>query len=83
MIDKLQADHRTLVGHLDDVERSLGALPGDPEARVETATTVERLAEHLEAHLALEEQSLAPALSAVSSVVPEAAVPTPPLRCSG
>jgi hemerythrin-like domain-containing protein len=83
VIDKLRADHRTLAGHLDDVERSLDALPGDPEARAEAATMVERLAEHLEAHLAFEEQSLAPALTAVSSVVSEAAVPPPPPESFG
>ena len=51
---------------------------GRPDAAATTVEAVESLAEALEAHLALEEASLAAALDAVSQVVSEEDVPPPP-----
>jgi hypothetical protein len=78
VIDKLMADHRILTGYLDEVEKTLGALPGDAAARTAAAAAVERLAEHLEAHLDFEEGNLASALNMLSRVVSEDDFPAPP-----
>jgi Hemerythrin HHE cation binding domain len=78
VIDKLRADHRTLAGHLDEVERALGALPGDAAASAAAAGAMQRLTEHLEAHLDFEEAQLAPALNALSAAVAEEDFPAPP-----
>jgi hemerythrin-like domain-containing protein len=80
VIDKLMADHRILTGYLDEVEKTLGALPGDAAARTAAAAAVERLAEHLEAHLDFEEGDLASALNMLSRVVSEGDFPAPPPR---
>jgi hypothetical protein len=66
VIDRLQADHRTLTGHLDQVERALGGLPGDAAAKAATTDAMARLSDRLEAHLRFEEEQLAPALNALS-----------------
>jgi hypothetical protein len=71
VIDRLRADHRTLTGLLDDVERAVGVLPADPAATAAATDAIERLTEQLQAHLAFEERSLAPALNAISRVVSE------------
>jgi Hemerythrin HHE cation binding domain len=78
VIDKLSADHRVLTGYLDEVERALGALPGDEAARERAAAAVARLSERLQAHLDFEEDNLASALNMLSRVVSEADFPAPP-----
>jgi hemerythrin-like domain-containing protein len=80
VIDRLRAEHRTLSDYVDEVERTFGALPGDPAAMAAATAAVERLSEHLEAHLRFEEESLAPALNEVSRhVSPEDVdAPEPP-----
>jgi Hemerythrin HHE cation binding domain len=80
VVDRLRAEHRTLTGHLDEVERALGALPGDAAAKTAAAGAMARLSQHLEAHLRLEEERLAPALNAMSRVVTEDEIPPPPAR---
>jgi hypothetical protein len=78
VVDKLQADHLVLTGYLDEVERALAAGPDDPAARAAAVPAVERLSEHLHAHLAYEETQLAEALNAISRVVSEDQVPASP-----
>jgi hypothetical protein len=78
VVDKLQADHLVLTGYLDEVERALAAGPDDPAARTAAVPAVERLSEHLHAHLAYEETQLAAALNAISRVVSEDQVPASP-----
>jgi hypothetical protein len=78
VVDKLRADHRTLAGHLDEVERALGMLPGDDAANAAAAGAMRRLSEHLETHLDFEEERLAPALNALSAAVAEEDFPAPP-----
>jgi hypothetical protein len=78
VIDKLSADHRVLTGYLDEVERALGALPGDEAARERAAAAVARLSERLQAHLDFEEDNLASALNMLSRVVSEADFPALP-----
>jgi hemerythrin-like domain-containing protein len=78
LIEKLQADHRTLTGYLNEVEQALSALPGDGSAKTAAASAMERLSEHLEAHLSFEEENLAPALNAMSKMVPESEAPPAP-----
>ena len=78
VIDKLKADHRALAGYLDRAQNAVAALPGDPATRSAAVHAVEDVARHLTAHLDEEEQRLAPALNAVSRVVPEHEVPPPP-----
>jgi hypothetical protein len=83
LVAKLQADHRTLASYLDDMDRALGALSGDAAAMSAAADAVRRLSELLEAHLRFEEENLAPALAALSSVVSEDDVPAPPPEAFG
>jgi hemerythrin-like domain-containing protein len=64
--DRLGAEHRALAGLLDELERALGALPGDAAATVAATGAVARLSDRLEAHLRVEEEQLAPALNALS-----------------
>jgi hemerythrin-like domain-containing protein len=78
VIDKLRGDHRTLAGLLDRAEQAVISLPDDPAARSTASAAVERLADHLQSHLAHEERALASALNAVSMVVSEDDVPPPP-----
>lgn len=82
VIRRLQDDHRTLSRHLDEVEDAMTAAAGDDAAKAAAAKAaaveaIERLAGHLEAHLALEEETLAPALNALSEVVAEDDLPPP------
>jgi hemerythrin-like domain-containing protein len=71
VIEQLQADHRILARYLDDVEQALLSAPDDDTAKAAAMEAVELLSEHLESHLAFEEAKLAPALNALSAVVPE------------
>ncbi|HZB29906.1 MAG TPA: hemerythrin domain-containing protein [Streptosporangiaceae bacterium] len=78
VIEELQADHRVLARYLDDVERALTNAPNDDAAKAEAIEALERLSEHLESHLAVEEARLAPALNALSAVVTEDDLLPPP-----
>jgi hemerythrin-like domain-containing protein len=62
-IDRLEAEHRELIDHLDDLEHALAALPGDTAARTAASAAMARLAQHLDAHLRYEEAHLMPALT--------------------
>jgi hypothetical protein len=83
VLERLVSDHRTLTGYLDSVEEALKALPGDELARSAATAGIERLARHLEKHLAYEEENLAPALNALSRDVPEDEFPAPPPKHFG
>jgi hemerythrin-like domain-containing protein len=76
VVDELVADHRALAADLEEVERALAAPPGDGAAR-DAAGALERLSEHLEAHLGFEEERLGPALNRLSSTVAEEDFPAP------
>jgi len=78
VIAKLRADHLLLTRYLDETERALTDLPGDAAATTAAVSALERLVEHLAAHLDFEEVSLTPALTALSTVVSEDDVPAPP-----
>jgi hypothetical protein len=78
VIEKLQADHRTLARYVDDVERALMSAPDDAAAKAAAIEALERLSEHLESHLVFEETRLAPALNALSAVVTEDDLLPPP-----
>jgi hypothetical protein len=78
VVGKLKADHRVLAAYLDEANRAVGALPGDPPARAAAVRAIHDLAAHLGAHLDFEEERLAPALNAVSRIVSEDEVPAPP-----
>jgi hypothetical protein len=61
VVDKLEADHRTISRLLDDVEESAGKLDdatANP-ARQRLVIALGRLEEDLLAHLAFEEESIA------------------------
>jgi hypothetical protein len=64
LVDRLEGDHRRVAEQLDELEAAVGALSADdaeaPRARVVAA--LDALAEHLLAHLELEEQGIGPAL---------------------
>jgi len=64
VVDRLQEDHREVAGLLEAVESAVEALDGDdtPAARVKVAAALEALADHLLAHLDLEEESVADTL---------------------
>jgi iron-sulfur cluster repair protein YtfE (RIC family) len=60
---RLEAEHHELLARLDEVTRTLAALPGDAGTRSAAAKALERLSERLHAHLRFEEESLFAALS--------------------
>jgi hypothetical protein len=64
LVDRLEGDHRRVAEQLDELEAAVAALQADdaggPRTRVVAA--LDALAEHLLAHLELEEQSIGPAL---------------------
>ncbi|MEO5950914.1 MAG: hemerythrin domain-containing protein [Chloroflexia bacterium] len=62
VIDKLEADHREVSDYLDAVEDAANRLRGDEAARVELATALNGLAQHLITHLDYEEANLNPTL---------------------
>ena len=64
VVDKLEADHHVVSGHLDEVEaatRALGAA-GSAGRRGDLIAALERLSADLLAHLDFEEDSLGPTL---------------------
>ncbi|MDX3074143.1 hemerythrin domain-containing protein [Streptomyces sp. NPDC088354] len=66
VVDKLEADHRSVSGLADAVEAAAHALTHGGETaeeRTRLADALDRLSEFLLAHLAYEETSLAPLLS--------------------
>jgi hemerythrin superfamily protein len=66
VVDRLEEDHRRVSDLLDAVERSAEELTGAAPARTELAGALDVLAEHLLAHLALEEESVEPAMALLS-----------------
>ena len=64
MVDKLEADHRSVSDLLDEVEASAGLLTEDDggAARRRVAVALDALAAELLAHLEFEELSIGPAL---------------------
>ena len=62
VIDKLEADHLVIAGHLDAVEAAAGRISSDAAARTELAAALRGLAEHLITHLDYEEANLNPTL---------------------
>ena len=77
VIERLEAEHRTLTSCLDEVEHALLRLPGDAAAGRTATTALARLSELLLAHLAFEEDKLAAALDAMSLAVSEDDLPAP------
>jgi Hemerythrin HHE cation binding domain len=73
--EQIRAEHRVLARHLDRAQEAVAALPGDAATRSCAGRILDDLATHLVAHLDDEERRLAPALTALSRVVPEHAVP--------
>jgi hemerythrin superfamily protein len=64
VVDRLEADHREVAVHLDEVEQDTRALSDDDgiEHRRSLSDALGRLADHLLAHLAFEEESVAPTM---------------------
>jgi iron-sulfur cluster repair protein YtfE (RIC family) len=64
VVDKLEADHREVSGHLDEVEAACDGLVRDDNtsARDRVVVSLNTLAEQLLAHLAYEEEAVAPTL---------------------
>lgn len=64
VVDRLEADHRRVSNHLDDVEAAADDLvrQDDAEARTRVIEALQTLAEHLLAHLEYEEQEITPTL---------------------
>ena len=60
IVDRLEGDHRLVSEQLDELEAAAAALGKDGRERVVEALNT--LAEHLLAHLTLEEESIGPAL---------------------
>jgi len=79
-VARLRAEHDQLAAYADEAERAVAALPGEAGAAVAARAAIGRLADHLTAHLAYEEESLAGALNEMSRrVTPEQlGVPEPP-----
>lgn len=63
-VDKLEADHRIVSGLLDEVEAAARGLGGDDAPiRQKLVAALQTLSDHLLAHLAFEEERLAPVLA--------------------
>jgi hemerythrin-like domain-containing protein len=62
IIDKLEADHVVVAGHLDAVEAAADRILTDESARTELADALRGLAEHLLTHLDYEEANITPTL---------------------
>jgi Hemerythrin HHE cation binding domain len=62
LIDRLEADHRSVAEQLDEVEAAVGALNGDAGERERLVAALNTLAEDLLAHLEREEEDIGPAL---------------------
>jgi hypothetical protein len=61
-LDKLESDHEEVALLLEDVDSAVAVLVEDETRRGAAVTALDRLANHLLAHLDFEEQSLSPAL---------------------
>lgn len=62
VLDRLDEEHHTIHGLLEDVDRALVAVVSGPEALPGLRAAVERLAASLTEHLGYEEEQLVPAL---------------------
>jgi iron-sulfur cluster repair protein YtfE (RIC family) len=64
VVDRLEADHRRVSDHLDEVGAAADALAQEDtvEARRRVAESLDALATHLLAHLDFEEESVGPAI---------------------
>lgn len=62
VIDRLEAEHRTVSGLLDEVEAATRELDAAEDASQRLMAALIRLSEHLLEHLAFEEEALAPVL---------------------
>ncbi len=58
VLDRLDEEHRTIHGLLEEVDRALVAVVSGPDGLPGLRTAVERLAEQLTAHLTYEEEQL-------------------------
>jgi hypothetical protein len=66
VVDKLEADHRTVSDLLDEVEAATDAASGsaaDQRGRRRLAEALDRLSDHLFEHLTYEEKVLAPVIN--------------------
>ncbi|MDG6102156.1 hemerythrin domain-containing protein [Dactylosporangium aurantiacum] len=61
-VDRLEADHRAVAGLLDEIEAAAGDLAA-AGARTRLVEALDTLSAHLLAHLAFEEEALAPVLA--------------------
>jgi hypothetical protein len=70
LVERLEADHRRVAGLLKDVEADAERLDGGDrqEARKPLAESLGELADHLLAHLELEEREVAPTLKAMTGL---------------
>jgi iron-sulfur cluster repair protein YtfE (RIC family) len=66
VVDRLEADHRQIAVHLDEIEGVAGALisADTTSTRQRMVAALRGLADHLLAHLTYEEESIGPALRA-------------------
>ena len=64
VVDRLEADHVRVGGHLDEVEAGVDELVTNdaPESRQQLVDALSRLSEHLLAHLAYEEETILPTM---------------------
>jgi hypothetical protein len=64
VVDRLEADHRRVADHLDEVTAASAALGQDdtPAARERVVLALDELAAHLIAHLDFEEEAISPTL---------------------
>ena len=67
VIDRLEADHRLVSEHLDAVDAAARRVVDDEPSRADLADGLQRLAEHLTAHLDYEETNLGPTLRRIRS----------------
>jgi len=68
VIDRLEAEHRTVSDLLDEAEAAAAALgqADDEPARARVTLALDAVADHLLAHLEYEEERLAPAIKGLS-----------------
>jgi hypothetical protein len=64
VIEKLEADHRAIAVHLDEIAERIGELQWDetPSLRQRLAAALDDLSEHLLEHLDYEEKAVSPTL---------------------
>ena len=70
VVDRLEDDHREVAVHLEEVEQDAGALSDDDgiDSRRSLAEALARLADHLLAHLAFEEENVAATMRRLRSL---------------